>query len=119
MASFGGLGGNWGTSPMSDYADDLFVLAVERCLGEQIRTVPGMGADMWSAVANQDWKHANGDDASYSFRAAGDFIAAICGKGMYMDWYCSGPYPQVSAVIREAMKKEGWEPTADGGSEHG
>jgi hypothetical protein len=110
MTTFGGLGGSFDPVPLLEYADDLFVLAVEHSLGTQIRTIPGMGIDMWSAMANQDWVHENGDRASYSFRAAGDFIAAIVGNGCYMDWYCSGPYPQVSAVIRLAMATEGWAP---------
>lgn len=43
-----------------------------------------------------------------SFRAAGDLIAAILGRGDYMDWYCSGQYATVSERIDSAMSAEGW-----------
>lgn len=110
MTNFGGLGGSLTTIPLADWKDDLFVMAVERALGAKIRENKGFGADMWSAVANQDWTHTNGDTAGYSFRCAGDFIASIRGEGDYMDWYCSGPCETVSEEIGEAMAKEGWTP---------
>jgi hypothetical protein len=108
MTDFGGFGGVWDGLPFQAYDGDLFARAVERQLGEKIRADREVGVRLWSALANVDWKHANGDTAAYSFRAAGDLIASICGKGMYMDWYCSGPYATVSDDISEALGKEGW-----------
>lgn len=63
---------------------------------------------MWGALANVEWTHVNGDNAGYSFRAAGDLIASIRGNGMYMDWYCSSECPRVTYAISEAMGSEGW-----------
>lgn len=117
MTDFGGLGGSQTTIPLADWKGDLFVMAVERALGAKIRENKGLGADMWSAVANQDWKHCNGDTASYSFRCAGDFIASIRGEGHYMEWYCSGPDATVSEEISDAMAKEGWTPASRGTDE--
>ncbi len=108
MTDYGGMGGIEGGRP-PDPAD-LFEMAVARALGPFLRTDDALCADMWSALANQAWRHDNGDTASYSFRAAGDLIAALRGAGDYMDWYCSGPYETVSERIREALAREGWHP---------
>jgi hypothetical protein len=106
MADFGGMGGISGGRSVD--VDDKFELAVERALGARIRSNDSVAADMWSALANVEWAHVNGDTASYSFRAAGDMIAAIRGSGDYMDWYCSGPYASISTEIAGAMAGEGW-----------
>ena len=106
MAEFGGLGGSSELLPLDE--QDLFALAVDRALGDRIRADDEVAKAMWSALANVDWKHANGDTAGYSFRAAGDLIASIRRSGNYMDWYCSGPYSTVSEVIADAMGTEGW-----------
>jgi hypothetical protein len=68
---------------------------------------------LWSALANMDWRRENGDRASYSFRAAGDLIAAIRGAGDYLDWYCCGPYATVRADIADALRAQGWRPEPD------
>ena len=106
MTDFGGLGGLTGGRDVN--TADRFEMAVERALGERIRVDEDICRDMWSALANVDWVHENGDTAGYSFRAAGDLIAAIRGSGDYMDWYCSGPIAQVSTEIADALAAEGW-----------
>jgi hypothetical protein len=70
-----------------------------------------LGAELWSAMANVRWEHISGHDASYSFRAAGDLIAAVRGEGDYVDWYCSGECEQVSERVADGMAREGWRPT--------
>lgn len=111
MAAYGGLGGIRDGRPLNE--TDAFEMAVERVLGEKIRTDDGVARKMWSALANVDWHHDNGDTAVYSFRAAGDLVAAVRGHGDYMDWYCSGPGALVSREVLEALAKEGWRPIGD------
>lgn len=106
MADFGGFGGLKEAREIN--FDDRFEAAVLRGLGEKIRMDDEVAKNMWSALANMEWTHKNGDTASYSFRAAGDLIAAIRGNGNYMDWYCSGPYATVTDEIEKALNAEGW-----------
>ena len=104
---FGGLGGIEGGRRLDE--DDAFEMAVNRALGDRIRDDMGLACDMWSALANVEWFHKDGDRAGYSFRAAGDLVAAIFGQDTdYMTFYCSGPYATISTEIAEALEKEGW-----------
>jgi hypothetical protein len=103
MSTFGGMGGQKRTRPRNP--DDLFESAVARALDLSDDSI---AREVWSALANVDWRHENGDEAGYSFRAAGDLIASIRGHGTYLDWYCCGPYAWVSDRVSEAMAKEGW-----------
>lgn len=106
MTDYGGMGGLSGGRSLD--ADDLFEMTVDRVLGDRLRADSELCRAMWSALANVDWTHQNGDTASYSFRRAGDVIAAIRGEGDYMDWYCSGPYGAVTPEIEDALAAEGW-----------
>lgn len=103
---FGGLGGLRGGREFD--AEDLFEAAVNRCLGDKIRADDEIAKKMWAALANQDWQHTDGHTAGYSFRAAGDLVAAVRGSGDYMDWYCSHPYPYAGDDIVSALATEGW-----------
>jgi hypothetical protein len=108
MTEYGGFGGTWGTPDFDP--DDLFEVSVNRVLGDAIRAQDGVACAMWCALANVEWTHEHGDTALYSFRSAGDLVAAIRGEGMYMDWYCCGPSGTVSEEIRIALASEGWTP---------
>ena len=70
--------------------------------------------EMWSALANVEWFHENGECVGYSFRAAGGLIADIRDSGDYMHWYCCGPVSVVSDEIRLALVGEGWRPSIMG-----
>ena len=94
MTEFGGWGGVAGGRQLD--AEDEFEMAVDRALGDSMRSSHEQCRRMWSALANMSWRHENGDTASYSFRAAGDLISAIIRRGDYLDWYCRGPYAYVS-----------------------
>jgi hypothetical protein len=123
VTEFGGLGGAPGGRPRDE--SDLFETALDRTCGDRMRadhcvcpyfSAKCAAAQVWGALANVDWKHDNGDTASYSFRAAGDMIAAILAEGDYVDWYCSAPYGFGPDWMADAMAKEGWRPdTAEEG----
>lgn len=107
--SFGGLGGYMGvTIPIEAYAGDGFVQALAMVCGDRMRESQEAAQQVWSALANVEWLHENGDDAGYSFRAAGDLIASIVGSGDYLNYYCNSPYATVEDWIEDAMATQGW-----------
>lgn len=122
MAQFGGLGGVSGGRPRDP--EDHFEEAVERAMGARLREEYAAGeqgnrthgflgssclaARLWGSLANGGWTHENGDTAGYSFRAAGDLIAAVIGDGDYMDWYCATGHGVCDAEVAELLGREGW-----------
>lgn len=103
---YGGLGGMSEGRGLNH--EDLFEMTVEKALGDRIRGEDDFAVAMWSALSNVEWFHVNGDEAGYSFRAAGDLVAAVRGEGNYMDWYCSGPAGCVHVDIEYALGEYGW-----------
>ena len=111
------LGGRMGSfrelcTVEDDGAYGHFEAAVQRQLGDKIRADIAIGVLLWCALANVDWTHPIHGDIGYSFRAAGDLIAALRREGDYIDWYCCGEYGHVHDVISAAMEREGWGWTA-------
>lgn len=91
-------------------ADNKFENDFHTSIGAIIKSDPDKGSAVWSALANVEWHGPDGEVAGYSFRAAGDLIAASLGAGNYMDWYCSAQAGQVEGWIEEALGKFGWTP---------
>lgn len=88
---------------MADFEQDLRDGLGDKILDDDV------ARQVWSALANVSWYHPkSATEASYSFRAAGGLIAEFRGSGCYMDWYCSGPYAEVSDLVRRVLKKRGW-----------
>ena len=95
--TFGGLGGVIDGRPR-DHGDE-FENAIERALGDQMRADPEVCCEVWSALANVVWIRQHGATAGYSFRAAGDLVAAVLGRGNYMDWYGNNIPDSVGANV--------------------
>lgn len=106
MTDFGGTGGVEGGRRI-DYRNPFEALLVG-LFGEQVRESDVFAAQLWSALSNIVWEHENGDTAWFSFRRAGDVIAAIREEGDYLHWYCNGRAGIVSEEIAEKMKAHGW-----------
>jgi hypothetical protein len=104
------MGGSWDHIPWENWHQDEFAQAYHRAIGKEVASDKEIARDAWSALANVEWVHDNGDTASYSFRLAGDLVASMRGEGNYMDWYCYGPITDVSDFIRTAMAEQGWKP---------
>jgi len=112
MTDYGGMGGITGGRPLDP--TDMFEADMNAVLGERMRASDALCVRVWSSLANCEWSNADtGDTASYSFRAAGDLIAAIIGRGDYMDFYCSGPYATPDDEVESAMATRGWTCEAD------
>jgi hypothetical protein len=104
------LGGTTETRDL--YADGpygAFEQAVERQLGDAIRADEKVGVLLWSALANVRWEHPEHGEVGYSWRAAGDLVAAVRREGNYMDWYMSGTEAQVFPEVGDALAREGWQ----------
>ncbi|TJV51098.1 MAG: hypothetical protein E5Y01_16040 [Mesorhizobium sp.] len=106
MTKYGGLGGVEGGRLVD--VDDLFEVLIGELFGDRIRSSFSFSTETWSGLTNVTWRHTSGDTAGYSFRRAGDVIAAIRGEGDYLDWYCCAPAGRVSDEISEALKVRGW-----------
>lgn len=101
-------GGVMGGRPLN--AADPFERAVAAAFGEIIRAGDqARSAEVWAALTGAIWVSPDGQRQGYTYRAAGDIVAAIQGEGDYMRWYCSAEIPATPpAWIAEAMASQGW-----------
>lgn len=88
-----------------------FERLLERLLGDRVKASRGHAVDLWCALANIVWLSPEGDQVAYSFRAAGDVVAALREEGDYLEWYCSGREGRVAGWIEARMAAEGWRHT--------
>lgn len=88
---------------MRDFENDLATL-----FGDKIKTNDDFCESVWSALANVIWRNKDGSEFSCTFRYAGGLIANIRGQGDYLDWYCCGPYENVSDEISSGLSGLGW-----------
>lgn len=88
---------------------DLFRDKIIADFNQNVPEGEGVGDKLWGAMSNVVWTKAGQSYyLGYSFRAAGDVIAAIIEHGDYCNWYCSGRYGYVDPEIGEALASRGW-----------
>ena len=76
-----------------------------------LRVEESKAQSFWGALANVNWFGPNGEEVAYSFRAAGDLLAAIRrdqGRLTYMNYYCSSEVGCVPDWIGQPMADAGW-----------
>ena len=85
-----------------------FEQMLESVLGEKVRESDGWARSLYAALCNVDWRGPNGEEVGYSWRAAGDVVAALRREGDYCNWYCGGNEGRVDERIATALRSEGW-----------
>lgn len=96
---------------------DPFERAAAAAFGGLVRASTSFGEDLWRALSNVYWRHDDHAAVGYTFRAAGDLVAALKGEGTYMDWYWAGNPGRVSTQIKETLAAAGWTPSDRGVAE--
>jgi hypothetical protein len=86
----------------------LFEAAVDRAVGDRVRSDGTCGVDLWSALADVEWHGADGEIVSYSFRSAGELVAWVREEGDYIEWFCGDAPGVVATWIGDALEVEGW-----------
>lgn len=89
---------------------DPFEVAVDQALGPRIRYSDTFAAEAWGTITGVYWFGPDGLPRGYTYRAAGDIVAAVRGFGDYCQWYCSGPVfeDNLPSWITEKMAALGW-----------
>lgn len=64
---------------------------------------------LYQALCRTEWIHrASGTRWWTGGRSAGDLVAILCGKGSYLDWYCSDGEGQVDEFVLAEIEALGW-----------
>lgn len=93
-----------------------FEAAIERAVGDRVRSSDEDACAVWCAMANIQWSHKDyGVWDGWTFRSAGTLIERMRRPDDwhddymgYMRWYCCGVDGIVEYWIAEALAKEGW-----------
>ncbi|MGN6268464.1 MAG: hypothetical protein ACTHM0_01055 [Sphingomonas sp.] len=85
-----------------------FEAAVDRAVGDRVRSDGAYGADLWSALVDVEWHGPDGEAVSYSSRTAGDLVAWVREEGDYIQWFCGDEPGVVVSWISDALATEGW-----------
>lgn len=85
-----------------------FEAAIDRPIGDRVRSDGAFAVDLWSALADVEWRSSEARSVSYSFRRAGEVVAWIREEGDCLDWYCSAEPGIVADWISDALAAEGW-----------
>jgi hypothetical protein len=79
---------------------------------EKVRTSDSYAQNLYAAMCNMQfqkidvWPILKNERWSASWRYAGGIVADMCGKGDYMDWYCSGIQGEISEEELAKMSVE-------------
>jgi hypothetical protein len=90
--------------------DEPFETAVDRTLGEAMRSRPGFWQEVMRALVNVAWyQAAQPYGATFTPRGAADLIAAVIGKGSYLTYFTGGERgAEVTDEIATALGREFW-----------
>jgi hypothetical protein len=92
----------------------LFAITADEAMGDLVRADGACAVELWSALANVEWRGPNGEAIFYSFRQAGELVAWIREEGDELDWYGSGEPGVVVDWIADALAPRGWHVALDG-----
>ena len=93
---------------------DPFERAVAAAFGGLVHASRSFGEELWAALTDIYWIHADHHGVGYSHQAAGDLVAALKGSGTFMDWHRSANPGRVSKQVESALAAAGWTPSARG-----
>jgi hypothetical protein len=85
--------------------------ALAAAFGTRVAGDRDLAVAIWCALGNVTWTGPDGRAWGYTFRAAGDVVAALRGERgtmPYTRWYCCGRDGVVSPEIAVAMAGQGW-----------
>jgi hypothetical protein len=88
--------------------EDAFWAAVERTLGDALRTDEHLCVRLWSALSNTTWLHGDGLEAHFGFDGGVERIAKLRGEESDATWCQNGGSDGVHSEIALALEPEGW-----------
>lgn len=88
--------------------DDPFENMLDAVFAPELGDNEALATELWQALTNTTWTHPAHGSFAYSFRAAGDVVAALIGQGDYIDWYCCARPQVVSERVGAALLEQGW-----------